>query len=290
MEIADILTIIGIVVSIIFGFFVTHFYSIRDARTRVLKDYYIEQVKAVKVRVDKFFHTVAFGKSSFKKIVNWYDHLNIDVVGIDKGIRKFLDLQITELITVIDGYYGEITKWDDFNDQFSSSNYRPSTAHVIRLKQMKYEIDVFFNNYINHVNESNIYPIWKTQYRRIKQSCTFYRGKGCRCPFLRSIWERIEKHFFEIIVVLVLIGVSAFLITKIEIKEKDDLITPMNKISNKQDSIYREFLLLKEQYRLYEIKPKALERSTSINTGGKDSVHMKLHHGQHKIVLEELEK
>ena len=99
-----------------------------------------------------------------------------------------------------------------------------------------------------------------------------------------------RKTFFEIIVVLVLIGVSAFLITKIEIKEKDDLITPMNKISNKQDSIYREFLLLKEQYRLDEIKSKAFERSTSVNTGSKDSVHIKLHHGQHKIVLEELEK
>lgn len=282
MEIADILTIIGIVVSIIFGFFVTHFYSIRDARTRALKDYYIEQVKAVKVRVDKFFHTVAFGKSSFKKVVNWYDHLNIDVVGIDIGIRKFLDLQITELISVIDGYYGEITQWEDFNDQFSNSNYRPSTAHVIRLKQMKYEIDVFFNNYINHINESNIYPIWKIQCRRIKQSSTFYKAKGYKYPFLRSIWERMEKHFFESIIVLVLIGVSAVVINRVEIKEKDDLITPLNDISNKQDSIYKEIQLFRNKYKPMEIESKTFNNSSFFSADKVDSVQIKLYQGQPK--------
>lgn len=282
MEIADILTIIGIVVSIIFGFFVTHFYSIRDARTRALKDYYIEQVKAVKVRVDKFFHTVAFGKSSFKKVVNWYDHLNIDVVGIDIGIRKFLDLQITELISVIDGYYGEITQWEDFNDQFSNSNYRPSTAHVIRLKQMKYEIDIFFNNYINHINESNIYPIWKIQCRRIKQSSTFYKSKGYKCPFLRSIWERMEKHFFESIIVLVLIAVSAVVIHRMEIKEKDDLITPLNDISNRQDSIYKEIQLFRNKYKPVEIESKTFNNSSFFSAGKVDSVQIMLYQGQPK--------
>lgn len=282
MEIADILTIIGIVVSIIFGFFVTHFYSIRDARTRALKDYYIEQVKAVKVRVDKFFHTVAFGKSSFKKVVNWYDHLNIDVVGIDIGIRKFLDLQITELISVIDGYYGEITQWEDFNDQFSNSNYRPSTAHVIRLKQMKYEIDIFFNNYINHINESNIYPIWKIQCRRIKQSSTFYKSKGYKCPFLRSIWERMEKHFFESIIVLVLIAVSAVVIHRMEIKEKDDLITPLNDISNRQDSIYKEIQLFRNKYKPVEIESKTFNNSSFFSAGKVDSVQIMLYQEQPK--------
>ena len=282
MEIADILTIIGIVVSIIFGFFVTHFYSIRDARTRALKDYYIEQVKAVKVRVDKFFHTVAFGKSSFKKVVNWYDHLNIDVVGIDIGIRKFLDLQITELISVIDGYYGEITQWEDFNDQFSNSNYRPSTAHVIRLKQMKYEIDIFFNNYINHINESNIYPIWKIQCRRIKQSSTFYKSKGYKCPFFFFFFERMEKHFFESIIVLVLIAVSAVVIHRMEIKEKDDLITPLNDISNRQDSIYKEIQLFRNKYKPVEIESKTFNNSSFFSAGKVDSVQIMLYQEQPK--------
>lgn len=73
MTIADFLTFIGIVVSIVFGFIITRFCSIKDARTRMIKDYYIEQLKQIKSRVDKFYHRVAFGKLSARKIILWND-------------------------------------------------------------------------------------------------------------------------------------------------------------------------------------------------------------------------
>ena len=56
MTYSDLLSSISILTSIVFGFYITHWYSIRDSRTRVVKDYYIEQVKGIKGRVDKFFH------------------------------------------------------------------------------------------------------------------------------------------------------------------------------------------------------------------------------------------
>lgn len=214
MQIADILTFIGIVVSIVFGFFVTHFYSIKDTRTRVIKDYYIGQIKEVKGRVASFFHTVAFGKSSFRKVLSWYEHVSIDVKGIDTGVRKSLDLQIAELSDVLDRYYGEITNWDDFNNQYSSSNYVPITAHKARLLQMKYEIDEFFNDYVSHINHANNYPIWTIQYRRIQQSFHYYRDKGYTffLSLRLSVWERIEKHIWEGIIVLTMIIAVVFLV------------------------------------------------------------------------------
>ncbi len=282
MTIADILTIIGIVVSIVFGFFVTHFYSIRDTRTRVIKDYYIEEVKAVKLRVDKFFHAIAFGKSSFRKVVNWYDHLTIDVIGIDKGVRKSLDLQMAELIEFIDDYYGEITNWEDFNDQFLHSNYKPSNEHIIRLKQMKYEIDEFLNDYISQINESNYYPIWKVYQRKFKQSCNFYKKKDYRFPKLMSIWERLEKHFIEGIVVLALIGAMTYFIVRVEIEDKDDLATPLNNISDKQELIYRELQLFRDKYKPVEVQSKTFSNSSFFNADKVDSVQIKLYQGQPK--------
>lgn len=67
MTFSDFMSAIGIITSIVFGFYITHWHSIKDARTRVLKDYYIDQVKAIKGRTDKFFHQIAWGKSSAKK-------------------------------------------------------------------------------------------------------------------------------------------------------------------------------------------------------------------------------
>lgn len=264
MTITDILTIIGIVVSIVFGFFFTHYYSIRDTRTRVLKDYYIEEVKAVKVRVDKFFHEVAFGKSSFKKVVNWYDHLNIDVVSIDHGVRKSLYIKTGDLIGVVDSYYGEITNWDDFNDQFSNPNYRPSNEHVIRLKQIKYEIDEFLNEYISHINESNSYPIWKI----------FCRNEEKKFPYFRPVFNRLAKPFSWGCILLFIIIVC---ITKIEIKENDDIVAPLNSISNKQDSIYREIQMLREKYEPIEIQSKTFNNSSFFSAERIDSVLIRLY-------------
>ena len=51
MTYSDLLSSISILTSIVFGFYITHWYSIRDSRTRVVKDYYIEQVKGIKGRV-----------------------------------------------------------------------------------------------------------------------------------------------------------------------------------------------------------------------------------------------
>ena len=229
-----------------------------------------------------FFHKVAFGKGSFRKVVSWYDHLAIDVKGTDQGVRKSLDLQIAEFMDILDQYYGEITNWEDFNNQYSASRYIPSTEHKSRLLQMKYEIDEFLNDYVHHINQSNNYPIWKVQYRRIKQSYYYYKGKGYKCAFCRSIWERTEKHFWECIIVLAIIGITIFLINKVSIEKKDDLYTPLNNISNKQDSIYREIHLFNNNYKPVEIQSKTFNNSSFFSADKVDSVQIKLYQGQPK--------
>lgn len=283
MTIADILTFIGIVVSIIFGFFITHYCSIRDTRTRVLKDYYIDQIKGIKGRIDKFFHSVAFGKSSFQKVVNWYGHISIDIVGIDKGVRKCLDLQISQIIDLVDRYYGEITSWDDYNNQYSSSSYNPSNEHRETLLKMKHNCDEFLNDYINHINQANNYPIWKVQYRRIKKSYTYYGDKGRLYAILRAIWERIEKHLFECTLIIAIIWAAIFLYHNIEIDKKDDIVTPLNNISCKQDSIFKELQLLRDKYSPVEVQTKTFNNSSFFNADKIDSVHIELYKGEPKL-------
>ncbi len=281
MTIADFLTFVGIVVSIVFGFIITHFYSIRDTRTRVLKDYYIEQVKNIKGRVDHFFHKLAFGKGSFKKVVSWYNHLSIDVMGIDCGIRKSLDLQIHELITMIDKFYGEITKWEDFNNQYSKSNYLPDTVHRQRLLEMKLEIDEFLNDYINHINQSNNYPVWKIQFRRIKQSYKYYSEKKYKFPCLCSIWERFEKHIWESLITIFVLLSSFHCLINVEFNTNDDLATPLNNISEKQELIYQELNMFRNKYKPINVEYNISKQSSNLNADMVDSVNVELLHTKH---------
>ena len=123
MTYSDLLSSISILTSIVFGFYITHWYSIRDSRTRVVKDYYIEQVKGIKGRVDKFFHQVAWGKKSARYIISWNKHIDLDIDSIDNGVRKVLDIHIASFGDLLATFYQEITMWDDYNTQFGRATY-----------------------------------------------------------------------------------------------------------------------------------------------------------------------
>lgn len=277
MTVSDLLSYASIAVSIVFGLIVTHFCSVRDTRTRTCKDHYIEQLKAIKGRVATFFHRVAFGKSSSRKIISWYAHITMDIDGIDKGVRKSLDLQMDEFSDVLDKYYGEITSWDDYNNQFTGSRYMPSTECKQRLLEMKKEVDDFLNDYIEHVNQSNCYPIWQIQINRIKQNYSFYKRQNRKWPILRSLWERVEKHFWEMLLVLSMILSIVWLYLNIEKDTKPDLVTPLKAISSKQDSIHQAIKSFQDKYQPINVQTKTFNNSSFFNADKVDSVEIKLY-------------
>lgn len=150
---------------------------------------------------------------------------------------------------------------------------------------MKYEIDEFFNDYVCHINHANNYPIWTIQYRRIQQSFHYYRDKGYTFfwSLWLSVWERIEKHFWEGIIVLTMVIAVVFLGINIKIEKKDDLVTPLKEISNTQDSIYREFRSFRDKYKPVEIQSKTFNNSSFFNADKIDSVQIKLYKGQPEL-------
>ena len=277
MTITDFLTFVGIAVSVIFGFFVSHYCSVKDARTRVIKDYYIEQLKQIKGRVDTFYHRVAFGKLSARKIITWYDHIQLDIKSLDEGIRKTLDTQIDEFSDELDKYYAEITNWDDFNDHFSDSQYVPNIKSRERLLQIKYEIDEFLNDYILHVNQANNFSIFKIQWRRIKQSRIYFLKKGKKVPLLSAIGERFQKHILEIgFSIATIIGII-YLFLNIEKEKKSELVEPLQEISAKQDSICKSIQSFEKKYEPVIVNTKTFNNSAFFNADKVDSVHIKLY-------------
>lgn len=277
MSISDFLSFISIAVSIVFGLIFTHFCSIRDTRTRAFKDHYIEQLKAIRGRVGTFFHRVAFGKSSARKIKSWYDHIAIDIESIDTGVRKSLDLQISNFSDILDKYYAEITGWEDYNNQYVNPRYTPSTECRQRLLAMKLEVDEWLNDYIEHVNQSNCYPIWKVQAERIKRSYRFYKSEQKNFPGIRACWERLEKHVWEICISAVMALTVFYLCCHLEKKDEPDLVKPLHEISKKQDGIVNAIKDFEEKYQPVNVQTKSFSNSSFFNASSIDSVHINLY-------------
>lgn len=280
MSISDFLSFISIAVSIVFGLIFTHFCSIRDTRTRAFKDHYIEQLKGIKGRVGTFFHRVAFGKSSARNIQSWYNHISIDIESIDTGVRKSLDLQIPCFSDVIDRYYAEITGWDDYNNKYTNPKYHPSTDCRLRLLAMKLEVDEWLNDYIEHVNQSNCYPIWKVQAERIKRSYLYYKAENKKFAGIRACWERFEKHIWEFCISAVMVAAIFYLCLHLEKKEEPDLTKPLNEISQKQDGIIDAIKDFEEKYQPVNVQTKSFNNSSFFNASSIDSVQINLYQGK----------
>lgn len=278
MTFSDFISAIGIITSIVFGFFITHWYSIKDSRTRTLKDYYIDQIKAIKGRTDAFFHQVAFGKSSAKKIVSWYNHISQDIDAIDNGMRKVLDIHMMPFGDRLSELYTEITRWEDYNDQYYDTNFNPSTVHAQRLLAMLSQVDDFLNTYIDHINQSNNYSIWTVQIRKIKQNKEFYSSQNKKFPWVRAVFERIGKHFWEMSFSIAMILGCVYVCCNLKKEEQKEKLSPsLMRIASKQDSIYRAIYDLKEKYTPVEVHTKSFSNSAFFSADKVDSLQVKVY-------------
>lgn len=277
MTITEIINFCGIAVSIIFGFFISHINAIRDTRTRVIKDHYIEQIKSIKGRVDSFFHKLIFEKSSFRKVIIWYNHIDLDISSIDDGVRKCLDLQIEKFSALFSKYYDEITGWSDFNDQYVNARYIPTVESKIKLRKMKYEIDEFLNDYIRQVNQANSYNVITEQLNQIKESRSFYKSNSKSYPLLRAIWHLTKNHILEFISILAIVIIFVILCFNVKETKEQNLEKTLNSISSKLDTISNSINQFKEKYEPVEIKTKTFHNSAFFNADNVDSVQVKLY-------------
>lgn len=285
MTITDIFTFVGIAVSIIFGSFVSRFSSIRDTRTRTIKSHYIEQIKIIKGRIDKIFHQLIFGKSSFKKFVKWYSHIELDIDSVDDGIRKCLDVQMDKFGDVLEQYYNEITGWSDFNDKYRMANYMPSPRSRELLCSMKYQLDDFLNDYIQHVNQSSTHNIISEQWNKYKQYYSYHKEQGAKMPRITAIKHRISQHIIELLTTISLIVAFVWLYGKVEKVDRVNLTTPLNKITSKLDTISSSINLFKEKYEPLKVQTKTFHNSTFFNANEVDSLEIKIYQGEKDRLL-----
>ena len=54
MSLSDFLAILDIIVTVLIGFVITHMVSVRDSRTRAIKDYYIQELAEIKRDINSF--------------------------------------------------------------------------------------------------------------------------------------------------------------------------------------------------------------------------------------------
>ena len=120
MELSDFLNIVGIIITIIFGFIITHWNSVKDSQTRSIKNYYIDWIKQIQNEVDHILSQSICKEISSKKVVSWYDYYNCYIDDFDISVRKDLPIRIEKLFNKIDDIYYNLTMAEGFNADYDN--------------------------------------------------------------------------------------------------------------------------------------------------------------------------
>lgn len=283
MTISDYINLLAIIVAIVVGFFITHWYSVRDTRTRVIKDFYIEQIKSIKGRVDQYLRKLVWGTLSARQFISWYYNIDLDIKGLDKGLRYSLDIRRKELGKIIGDAFDVITNLEDFNNQFSANKVSLGVRDKEIVKKTISNLDDDINMYIAVVNHANTYGLFTVQKKKMAETKRYYEEIGHRYPMLKAWQERLQKHWKEITVFFALfIGLTVLYCKLKSDKEESnphilELVDEIKQIRRDQDTIASRISDFSQKYQPNVVFQKKFEKSSFFQANNIDSVHVKIY-------------
>ena len=193
MEISDILILIEIVVTILVGYYITHWVSVRDTRTRMVKDFYISELKKIKYEVDSFFSSLYSVKLNGREISDWYGHQQQALTSFDDGLRIALPIKKMKLEDIVNLIHEKITGSDYFNDHFGDEKYQMNGIEKAKVIELQDKLNKAFNEYLVQINNSRQFYSWELIIQNFKYDLDYYRSVNKSYPLLRTIGIRLLK-------------------------------------------------------------------------------------------------
>lgn len=139
MELSDILAIMDIVVTVLIGFVITHMVSVRDSRTRAIKDYFIRELSDIKSEINAFYTNLYKGELDAKEIIGWYMANRNRIEIFDDSIRKTFRIYESRIGAKLFNNYSFITNSTDYNSNYSKGKivFEGTTKRNIGFHQKK---------------------------------------------------------------------------------------------------------------------------------------------------------
>ena len=101
LSISNLIAIIELFVTIFVGLYLTHWFNVKDTKTRALKDCYIQQIQNIKKDLDDFFDKLFENKVSGKDVVCWYEIERLKLECFDSGMLDSLPVRFEKLLDVV---------------------------------------------------------------------------------------------------------------------------------------------------------------------------------------------
>lgn len=256
MEMSDLLSLAEIAVTIIVGYYISHWIAVKDQRTRSVKDYYISQLQEIRKDVDSFFREMLGGNLNCRAISDWYGNQEGRLNSFDEGLRLALPLRKKKLAEIIDAVHRNITGTEFFNNHFYDHSLIFQNEEKVNVLRNKFYIDQALNEYIVQINNSRPKNTLETLWQNFVLENDYHKNvRNKKYPCLSTLWNRFLKLLPYMAILLFFfffakVAWSSYQKHELEVENekqfRDSLMLDMNSHVKAQSKAMNSFL---EKYR-----------------------------------------
>lgn len=207
MALSDILSIIEILVTIIVGFFIAHWASVRDSQHRAIKDFYISLLQEIQKDIHDAFDELISGKAPARNFVSWYNSHSFRIEDWDNGLRNVFIIRSKLLSKTLDDAYSEITNLEDFNNHLEdrgNNMHWENIGNLAAVKGWQKILDTEIDRYIYLVNKASVHGYFYNEHSMFKSDISYYlnKGKNKKLACFKSLGYRLWANKIRILVIV----------------------------------------------------------------------------------------
>lgn len=205
MSFSDILTISEILISVVVGFYLAHWYSVRDTQHRAVKDYYINLLSNLQVECEYIFQGVLDSSISGAEMLSKIDDLDSALEGFDEDLRRALPIKLKELQSLIGDVTDKLTDLNDINEQLDQQHFHLGTTDRITVRQLSKEAHRHFGVYINQININQGHHVWHELGSNFRNTINFFKDHNAKFPILRTLWSLLCAFWTRLLILSMLL-------------------------------------------------------------------------------------
>lgn len=214
MGLSDFLAILDIVVTVLIGFVITHMFSVRDSRTRAIKDYYIQELASIKYAIDDFYTKLFKGELRANEIIGWHSGIRNRVENFDNAVRKAFKIYEANIGKELFRNHKIITSKEEFNANFNKGKIVFKTSSKIAIGKNQKELYMLIERTLYDVNNVRPRDYLSRKKREFKSHYLYYRTTEKKTKW-KAWWniafDWISSHKSSILCVLIISALFYYL-------------------------------------------------------------------------------
>lgn len=247
MVLADVLAILDIVITVLIGFVITHVVSVRDSRTRAIKDYYIQELTGIKSEINEFYSKLFKGELEAQDIIGWYSGFRNRVDIFDHALRKTFTIYEAHIAKKLFYNHKFITNSDDFNSNYNQGKIRFNAATKVVIGRNQRQLYMLIEKTLYDINNVSVKDYISRKLQDLKSHYLYYKVSEKKiwwraCVNIVKDWLVSHKSNVIVLGLVLLIIILLFLSFKHVVKDE--------KVDSKQTELLKRLdsisVLIKE--------------------------------------------